>query len=225
MTGEIKRLKLGSNHKDDLEFLRSLKASDFSGDGVLAGVSNSDLVELLIKWNNLQKTPNKRRNFTFMEIGKASKISNYLIHTYPSSGFPKYAFIKHNKDNSEHIHFHFYIEYQNPRSFASVANELQIPVTNLQQVFNKTGILEYLTHENDPDKYHYDKSDIVSNFNIQDEIEERQINPLEEYNDYWAMRRGLMSKKEFFDKYKIDIVRHSSFASRVAMYSKMETDS
>lgn len=219
----LKRLQQGFQTPQDLELLRSLKASDFVGDGVLAISKDMRNVDVLHKWNTLQKSPTKRRNFTFMEVGRAGKIANYLTTNYPISGFPKYAFIKHDKDNTQHVHYHFYLEFQNPRSFSSVANELNIPVTNLQGVLSKSGILQYLTHENDPKKFHYDKSDITSNFGIEEELVEKAINPYEEFNDYWAMKKGIMSKKEFFEKYKADIIRHSSFATRISMYSKMES--
>lgn len=101
----------------------------------------------------------KRRNYTFALTKDNDRIIK-IVEKYP-----KYAYIKHDKDNAE-IHYHYYIEFPNPRSINSVATELSIPDNMLEQVYSKKGILAYLTHENSPDKHHYDTSEIISNFDV-----------------------------------------------------------
>lgn len=182
--------------KVNIAYLKTLKASDFTS----GQYSNNN--ELLEEWNALQKTPRKRRNFTFMEIELADKIARYLAKSYPDNGSVKWAWIYHNKDNSEHEHYHFYLEFPNPRSFSSVANELLMPVTNLQVVLDKKAILQYLTHENAPDKHHYDKSEIHSNFNIDNELTNQKPNLHKEFEDWKAVREGRLSFHDFIDIYE-----------------------
>lgn len=195
----IKSLKSGSNKAEELEYLSTLKAEDFNY------MENEDLLE---KWNALQKTPGKVRQFTFSLVNRTHRTCERV------KGFPKWAYIKHDKDiGAEHIHFHYYIEFPNPRSFCSVANELMIPVTMLQKVYDKKGILQYLTHENAPDKHHYDKSEIVTNMDFNKEIEP-ELNFMELAHDYYDMRLGKITYFEFLERYERYIVRHS-FANQM----------
>lgn len=160
--------------------------------------------DLLFKWNALQSTPNKVRQFTFVQ--KSGIVS--LIEKVKQ--MPKWAYIKHDQDITEDgIHYHFYIEFPNPRSFVAVANDLEIPVTSLQKVLNKRGILEYLTHENQPEKHHYNRDEIVTNMDFETEVLSQDIDPLTLYLDYKAMRCGEMSDTEFYKKYSMHISRHS----------------
>jgi len=102
--------------------------------------------------------PTKRRNFTFALTQDNERIIDLVKQ------LPGYAFIYHDKDKDAEPHYHYYIEFPNPRSFESVSEDLDIPKNMLQKVFSKQGILSYLTHENEPSKYHYNKSDIITNF-------------------------------------------------------------
>lgn len=197
----VKSLKAGSNSRDDLEYLQTLTAEDFQY------MENPDLLE---KWNSLQKTPGKVRQFTFSLVNRTHQVCDRV------KCFPKWAYIRHDKDDSEHVHYHYYIEFPNPRSFSSVANDLGIPVTMLQKVFDKKGILQYLTHENAPDKHHYEQSQIVTNMNFEQEID-TDIDVMEEARDYYNLRHGLITYTDFIQKYQRYIVRHS-FANRIRVY-------
>lgn len=194
----VKSLKAGSNSREDLEYLQTLTAEDFQY------MENPDLLE---KWNSLQKTPGKVRQFTFSLVNRTHSVCERV------KCFPKWAYIKHDKDDSEHIHYHYYIEFPNPRSFSSVANELGIPVTMLQKVYDKKGILQYLTHENSPDKHHYQQSQIVTNMNFEQEIDSG-YDFMVLAQDYWDMRHGKMTYFAFLEKYKTYIVRQS-FSSQI----------
>lgn len=88
--------------------------------------------------------------------------------------FPKFAYIKHDKDDTEE-HYHYYVEFPNPRSISGVAKTLMIPDHMIEIVYSKKNMLQYLTHENDPQKFHYDKSDIVANFDITEETKSEYL--------------------------------------------------
>lgn len=159
--------------------------------------------EALCAWNNLQHTPSKRRNFTFTMPEAGFSICQPFVKGY----VPKWAYICHDKDDSNHVHYHLYVEYDNPRSFASVANELHIPVNQLQGVISKRGILSYLTHDNEPDKHHYDESEIFSNFDIVEEKKEDEVDVMAEAMDYYKMRMGQMTYIEFLQRHQKSISR------------------
>lgn len=183
--------------------------------------SRSEIIKL---WNSLQNTPNKVRYFTFS-----------LVHNYDHSirflkkntSYCKWAYICHDKDKSaEHKHYHFLLMFDSPRSFKSVGNDLEVPVTMLQKVYSKKGILDYLTHENDPNKYHYSLSDVQSNFDLQEEKEVLSAEQLtiedvkQEFIDYCDMRNGIISPQQFFDKYARYIVRHQ-FSQRLQVCERV----
>lgn len=81
-------------------------------------------------------------------------------------GFPGYAYIKHDKDNGS-VHYHFYIEFPNPRSLHSVAQELNLPDSMIEKVRCPEGLLKYLTHSDNKSiqagKYQYSRDDITTN--------------------------------------------------------------
>lgn len=120
----------------------------------------------------------KRRNYTFALTRDNDRVIK-IVEKYP-----KYAYIKHDKDDAE-VHYHYYIEFSNPRSLTAVAHELQIPENMIEQVYSKRGILEYLTHENAKGKHHYDPSEIFSNFDVKTEAssDERKTS----HDDYWLI--------------------------------------
>lgn len=233
---ELKDLKVGKKSPTDLEYLRSLTADFFA---------DRQHDELLSAWNHLQTTPGKTRIFTFATKRCPEKIASYLKENYPFNRHPNekgeyvwdnrpqppyYAYIRHDNDtpgkvdpsdSESGIHYHFYLEYSNARSFASVATELGIPVTMLQGIkVSKKAILQYLTHENDPKKHHYSPEDIHANFNVVQVREEQQFDSRELAMDYYDMRSGKMTYKQFYDKYAICIVRHS-FSQQLGIYERM----
>lgn len=233
---ELKDLKVGKKSEADLAYLQSLTADFFA---------DRQHEELLSDWNHLQKTPGKTRIFTFATKRCPGLIAKHLEQTYPFNRSldengnyvwdtrpqpPYYAYIKHDKDlggkvdlkdPESGIHYHFYLEYPNARSYASVATELGIPVTMLQGIkVSKKAILQYLTHENDPSKHHYSPEDIHSNFNV---VEERQADELDSrqlFIDYHDLRHGKMTYLEFYDKYAIYIVRHT-FSQQIKVAESM----
>lgn len=169
--------------------------------------------EIIKLWNSLQSTPNKVRYFTFSLTDNNGIVSKRVEEIYKND---KYAYICHDKDKSaEHKHYHYLLIFDSPRSFRSIANDLEVPVTMLQKVYSKRGMLDYLTHENDPNKHHYSLDEVHANFDVEgekksssDDLTKEDI--LEEFHDYWAMKEGRMSRDVWLDKYwqKLCIVRH-----------------
>lgn len=177
--------------------------------------------DIITLWNSLQNTPNKVRYFTFSLTSNNGLVSKAVEEIYKND---KYAYICHDKDKSvEHKHYHYVLMFDSPRSFKSIANDLEIPVTMLQKVYSKKGILDYLTHENDPNKHHYSLDEIHANFDVENEkndpnglLTKEEI--LEEFYDYWALKEGRMSRADWLDKYwqKLCIVRHYGSRLKIA---------
>lgn len=220
-----KELKSGNKSASNLDYLKSLKASDVYG-------AEASAPELLEDWNALQKTPPKCKYFTLVEKHFGQKLCWSLRDLYGDNTSVcgvKWAWILHDKDKDKEDdliakHYHIYLEFENPRSFRSVANELGIPVTNLCKVYKKKQMLEYLTHENATDKFHYPVEDIHSNFDIEAAKNEEEIDVIQEFEDYCAYKDGLITYQDYFNKYSTYIVRHS-FSKRQEMYERMRNHS
>lgn len=225
---ELKSLRHGSNAKLDLEWLAKQPASIFEGGNNL---------DLLSKWNSLQNTPPKAYEFVTVVHHNPRRIIQYIEETFPRNldyhgdsfqfkdklEYPYYAYIWHDKDRKQTpqdlkdpekgVHVHFYFRFKNQRSFRSLANELQVPVNMIEKVkYGTRAVLEYLTHENAPDKHHYDPSEIHSNFPVLQVIQQAEQELFDHIQlawDYRDMRLGIMTYEQFIEKYKICIVRHS----------------
>ena len=74
-----------------------------------------------------------------------------------------YALIKHDQDEAD-PHHHMVLRTHSTWSCPQVAKWFADDSgqnTFAQLVRDRTGIIDYLTHENEPDKHHYDKGDII----------------------------------------------------------------
>lgn len=193
-----KRVMNGTKDRGLLEAFGNLSSNDLHIDSLQ--VSYEYLLNL---WNSLQKTPGRCRYMTFSLVHHNKNIQNRIVENFKSA---KYAWIKHDKDDSaEHVHYHYLLMFPNAVSFSSIANILLIPVTQIQKVYSKNGILDYLTHENDKDKHHYDFSEIHANFDIQEEKQRSEPrNVLALYDDFCLIRNGLMTPRDFLDKYSVE---------------------
>lgn len=177
--------------------------------------------DIITLWNSLQKTPNKVKYFTF-SITRDFNIMN--DHVKKLCEHEKYAYICHDKDVSTHKHYHYVLMFESPRSFKSIANDLELPVTMLEKVYSKKGILDYLTHENDPNKHHYSIDEITSNFDIEKEKNKSDFDPWREFCDYVDMVEGRMSRRDWFDKYHYVLCDIGSFSQRHQMYHRIHED-
>ena len=141
-------------------------------------------------------TPTKRRNFTFALVVDSTPNIEQVIKNVEQC--PAYAYILHDKDSDTQPHYHFYIEFPNPRNFSSVAQDIEVPTNFLQKVIDKTGILTYLTHENEKNKYHYSREDIKTN--LPPEVFENKEDRIKRFEErvelFESYARGELTKKQ-----------------------------
>lgn len=195
----INRVMLGNAEyrtDDYLQAFAKIPASELHADNS-ARYSRFEMIKM---WNSLQNTPNKVRYYTFSLVRDNNLVIKHIKEKFASQ---KWAYICHDKDtSSEHKHFHYVLIFDSPRSFSSVANDLEMPVTMLQKVYSKKGILDYLTHENDPNKHHYDLSEIIANFDVDEEKKRDEPGDFKSFfYDYCSLREGTISMEDFVNKY------------------------
>jgi len=151
----------------------------------------------------------KRRNFTL----SVSKDIYEVIKQVEQC--PLYAWIIHDKDINPETnqliekHVHAYIEFPNPRSFDSVAELIGIPPNMLLKVIDKNGILQYLIHKNQPDKFQYDFKDIQSNFDLEPFFSMDKSPQL--WDDFNKLRSHKISPNEFYELHKAEINRNAFY--------------
>lgn len=89
---------------------------------------------------------NESDNIRFTD--KIEKIKNY-----------NYAYILHDKDNCK-PHYHVVISFANYRYISAVSEELDIPANYLEPVTSIEGMLTYLIHLNQKNKYQYNIEEV-----------------------------------------------------------------
>lgn len=153
----------------------------------------------------------KRRNFT---LSIRQDIIEFIKQVEQC---PQYAWIVHDKDSHTNDdgeiipvekHVHAYIEFPNPRSFKSVAELLNVPENQVQKVIDKNGILQYLVHKNQPEKYQYNFEDITSNFDLKPFFMNKSNNLWEDYN---SLRTHQITPDEFYKLHKSEIDNNGFF--------------
>lgn len=82
------------------------------------------------------------------------------------TGTAKVYAINHDKDIDTEAHTHFVIDYATPRSITTVANVFGVEPNFIEVVRNKKGMLRYLIHLDDKDKFQYDPDEVISNDKI-----------------------------------------------------------
>lgn len=60
-------------------------------------------------------------------------------------------------------HTHLVIDYKTPRRITTIANLLEVDTNFIEIVKNKRGIIRYLTHLDDKQKYQYDPNSVITN--------------------------------------------------------------
>lgn len=132
---------------------------------------------------------------------------------------PFYAFIKHDKDMEEDgtpkaSHYHLVIKYKRDRDFASVQKDF--PGAHIEKAKSTSSAVQYLTHQNKPDKAQYPCENIITNkpellktyldipqveeFNPYDIWEYVAVDRMFQYTDF-CIRFGVEQVK----KYRLDI--------------------
>ncbi len=188
----IKRVMSGTSDKEHLTAFANLPITELHH-------NSFNYHDIIVKWNELQKNPPKVRYMTFAVSKNLGVIKKKIAEYYADS---KWAYIIHDKDTSaEHKHLHCVLIFENPRSLKSIANDLNLPLPMVQKVWSKKGILDYLTHENSPDKYHYSLSDVIANFDVIEEKEKSDKSGKTDLVGFWdmykKMRSGYITKDDF----------------------------
>lgn len=119
----------------------------------------------------------KKRNWAFV-LYPESAPDNWR-ELLQQSGLPAVISPLHDKDKdptgeAKKAHYHIILTYPGPTTYNAVksfTDRLNQPIP--QPLESVQGYYRYLTHEDNPDKYQYDKSDIVpvNGFDIHDYIE------------------------------------------------------
>lgn len=85
-----------------------------------------------------------------------------IIDDFVSNCF-KYAYILHDKDDTD-PHYHILCSFKQNKSFESVRQLFPSGQnTIVKRLVDKFGSYSYLSHQFEPDKFHYNPSDIVCN--------------------------------------------------------------
>lgn len=70
---------------------------------------------------------------------------------------------KYKAGDKKKAHFHVLLCFKGPTTYKRVCDLIQpLNCTIPKRVLSCCGIIRYFTHEDDPDKYHYNKNDIVA---------------------------------------------------------------
>lgn len=150
-------------------------------------------------------------------------ITNRLTTDYPEGSDIHWAYIIHDKDvdksSGEVIkpHLHFVIFYPTPRKSTTLSNYFNIPEHMLCQIYNKRGIIEYLTHANQPEKVKYDSNNVVSNYNWVDDCKD-EVDVMAEFHDFKKLRRGDITAEQFIMSYNIPC-KKLTFYNRLRTYT------
>lgn len=103
-----------------------------------------------------------------------------------------------NVGEKKKSHYHFVLKFSNPRYKSGVANSLDIEERFVFDCDNFKGAVRYLTHIDYPDKYQYDKANLIGGLKssvlkyFDDEPEDFKIiqilNYIDDYNGYLKTR-------------------------------------
>lgn len=183
--------------------------------------------------NTSQNAPAKRRNFTTV-LHDPNQWQNAIDFV---EACPKYAYIKHDKGvDSANPHYHFYFEFQNPRSFKTVAADLGVPVHMVERPRNTEGLLYYLTHQDKKSqkegKQVYHVEDISTN------LPDTAFQAPLDKQKFWDLcveladefRKGNITYREYMSKLSPNLVNTmtaqgiASFTFKVAMAAPHTSD-
>lgn len=161
--------------------------------------------------------------FTVNHPEQISNVQKLLNRDYPNGSDTHWAYIIHDKDTNEitgeliQPHLHTVIIYKTPRKSTTLSNYFNIPEHMFCQIYNRKGILEYLTHKNERSKVNYKTDEVVSNFNWQIELND-EIDVLAEFRDFKKLRKGEITAEEFLMSYNIPCQK-MTFYNRLRTYT------
>ncbi len=87
-----------------------------------------------------------------------------------------WAYILHDKDDTR-PHYHIYIHFGGSSLDTKIAAEwFKVPENFVNKIKGRrVDMLTYLTHINEPYKYHYDEKEVVANFDFKTEIQASKV--------------------------------------------------
>lgn len=134
-----------------------------------------------------KKTVNHSRKRCFNLILYPDSIDydcSSLLKSISSSG-DSFAYILHDRDSYLHDvfdsdsgellyssgshkknHVHVVLYYKDARTISSISKQYDIPENMIEIVKSVKGIYRYLVHKDDPEKFQYDISDVVTNISL-----------------------------------------------------------
>lgn len=122
------------------------------------------------------------RSIELVQQKKLLDIHNMVKVINEKSCIKDFAYIDHNKDVKEdgtpvESHVHLMLRFSEVQDTKYIAKWFNVPENQLCKIKGKfADALCYLTHENAPDKYQYDESEVVSNFDFKKEKEKKSSN-------------------------------------------------
>ena len=142
--------------------------------------------------------------------------ANRIISELPD--FDTWAYIKHFPDiENSSDHYHFYLHLKQPITVKNLSVKLDIPANMIEWVRNKTKLIQYLIHKNNPEKIQYLDKEIETNNR---EYLNKFLNPtdnktdvINEFRDLSKVSRGRLSA---FDYVKL----HSDSLANLPFYSR-----
>lgn len=82
----------------------------------------------------------------------------------------KWAYILHDKDTDVKPHYHVLLWFKSPVEMKYVAKWFGVQESQVQKIKSEIGAMVYLTHGNSPEKFPYNPSEVVSNFDVVAEV-------------------------------------------------------
>lgn len=130
-------------------------------------------------------------------------------------GCDYYAYIFHDKDiddngNLKPIHLHFVCHGRHYLS--QWAKLLGIPENMIEIVRNTRGVNRYLIHLDDPEKYQYSPSDVITNKSVKFKMfleDNQELKPIDLFNDLQRLKERRITKQDFINKYQFFIYKQS----------------
>lgn len=165
------------------------------------------------------------RNFACITYATEEQISRFLCHY--RRDIKHYAYAYHDKDDNE-PHTHIILLWHNGMSTSALKKRFKRFTdqnTLVEVLLDKTACYQYLTHENDDDKYHYDigiiKSDSSSYWQaVVYEEEEDDNKALSIVNDILAGVPLPIMLKRYGTHFVINFDKYQSFAKQMLMYDR-----
>lgn len=158
----------------------------------------------------MSQAKNNKYTYISFSINNEKQIEN-VIEILPDFKF--YAYIFHDKDKNDDgelkkKHLHVFIKHH-PLTLSAWSNKLGIPENMIEIPRSYRACARYLIHADQPDKFQYDISQVVSSDidYYKSRYFDKVVSLQEQFSDFVALRKGKMTPAEFIRKY------HNEFSS------------